>query len=222
MHALEGWFCLFRLIICRGMHRCVQAQRGKWSSIDGVTVFGWSGSALIGGSILDHHGFGVVFLLTAALQLFACLAFAGPLLFMIPLFESACDCECVEGEQADAEAASDNSSGEARNTADATGGAPVSTSVRQPQQQHRQARCQCCGCCISASTQCAARGTSQACCKRCHHASKLRRSDSVDSALEAMARSMDDERGVLAPQPVPQAVEARSSHDSARRRSGNG
>ncbi len=62
----------------------------------------------------------------------------------------------------------------------------------------------------------------QLCCKRCQQSSRHRRASSVDSALEAMARSTDDERGVLLPQPVPQPVDARSSHDSARQRFGAG
>jgi hypothetical protein len=32
----------------------VQKNRGKWSSLDGVTIFGWSGSAMLGGLLLDR------------------------------------------------------------------------------------------------------------------------------------------------------------------------
>lgn len=196
----------------------VQAQRGKWSSIDGVTVFGWSGSALVGGSILDHHGFAVVFLLTAALQLFACVAFAGPLLFMIPLFEASCECECECGSEGGTNGQAGLQQGsEASDAVDGVTAAAVAAAAPA-----RQQRCSCCGCCISASTAGDAVGASQPCCKHCQHGSRRWRSSSVDSAVEALARSADDELGVLAPQPVPQAVDARSSHDSARRRSGAG
>ena len=86
-----------RLWLCKANQsiQCdrVQAQRGRWSCIDGVTVFGWSGSALLGGYLVDRHGFAMVFLLTAALQLGSCVAFNGPLLGMVPIRE----CVCEEG-----------------------------------------------------------------------------------------------------------------------------
>lgn len=55
--------------------------------MDSITAFGWSGSALLGGFLVDRHGFAPVFLATAGLQLFGTLAFTGPLLFMIPRHE---------------------------------------------------------------------------------------------------------------------------------------
>lgn len=60
-----------------------QALRGRWSSIDGVTIFGWSGSALLGGVLIDRNGFGSVFFVTAAIQLLS-MGFLLPLLFVVP------------------------------------------------------------------------------------------------------------------------------------------
>ena len=56
----------------------MQERRGRWSSLDGVTMFGWSGSAMLGGYLLDLYGFQAVFVATAAMQfsgslLLACL-----------------------------------------------------------------------------------------------------------------------------------------------------
>lgn len=46
-------------------------ERGFWNSIDGVTRFGWSGSAFLGGYLVDLYGYGYTFLITAVLQTFA-------------------------------------------------------------------------------------------------------------------------------------------------------
>jgi hypothetical protein len=67
--------------------RGVQSLRGRWSSLDGVTAFGWSGSAFLGGALIDHAGFHTVFLVTAAVQL-ASTAFLLPLLCAVPRRES--------------------------------------------------------------------------------------------------------------------------------------
>jgi hypothetical protein len=39
-----------------------KSQRGRWNSLDAVTSFGWSGSALVGGYVIRCHGFDAVFL----------------------------------------------------------------------------------------------------------------------------------------------------------------
>ena len=49
------------------------ASRGKWNAIDGVTRFGWSGSAVLGGSLVDSGGYALTFVITAALQVVAAL-----------------------------------------------------------------------------------------------------------------------------------------------------
>ena len=67
-------------------------QRAKWSSLDAITSFGWSGSAVIGGLLVDHfkvacvegspschggvddsRGFRVLFLITASMQMLSTL-----------------------------------------------------------------------------------------------------------------------------------------------------
>lgn len=66
----------------------MQDRRGRWSSLDGVTVFGWSGSALLGGYLLDAHGFSSVFVATAAMQFTGSLL-VGALLPVVPRHEAA-------------------------------------------------------------------------------------------------------------------------------------
>lgn len=66
----------------------VQDKRGRWSSLDGVTIFGWSGSALLGGYLLDEHGFSAVFAATAAMQFSGSLLVA-LLLPVVPRHEAA-------------------------------------------------------------------------------------------------------------------------------------
>ena len=43
-------------------------DRAKWSSLESVSSFGWSGSALLGGAVIDRGGYRAVFLATASLQ----------------------------------------------------------------------------------------------------------------------------------------------------------
>ena len=61
--------CGAPLIKSVAMDYVPKKQRGKWNALDSVTQFGWSGSAVLGGVLLQRYGFGVVFLLTAATQL---------------------------------------------------------------------------------------------------------------------------------------------------------
>lgn len=66
----------------------MQRHRGKWSCLDGVTIFGWSGSAVLGGMLLDRYGFRSVFVATAAMQ-FAGSMFIVSLLPVVSAFEKA-------------------------------------------------------------------------------------------------------------------------------------
>ena len=43
-------------------------MRAKWSSLESVLGFGWSGSAVAGGFLLDAYGFQVTFVSTAIIQ----------------------------------------------------------------------------------------------------------------------------------------------------------
>merc|ERR1711918_254574 len=38
--------------------------RGRWSSVDSVTSFGWSGSAVIGGFLISSYSYRIVFWVT--------------------------------------------------------------------------------------------------------------------------------------------------------------
>ena len=65
-----------------------KATRGRWTAVDKITGFGWSGSAFIGGLLLDRISFVWVFLTTLLLQILAstCLL---PLLWLVPRVEAA-------------------------------------------------------------------------------------------------------------------------------------
>lgn len=43
-------------------------HRSKWNSLQNIAALGWSGSAYVGGIIIDQYGFNIVFYCTAALQ----------------------------------------------------------------------------------------------------------------------------------------------------------
>jgi hypothetical protein len=63
---------------CRPLKKSVlmdytrKSTRGRWNSLDSVTRFGWSGSAVLGGYIIDRWDYGASFLATAVSQV--CLA----------------------------------------------------------------------------------------------------------------------------------------------------
>lgn len=72
---------------CRGLRKSIvmdyvsKADRGKWNGLDGVTRLGWSGSAVLGGWMVDHFGYGYSFVATAALQALASVVW----LLLLPL-----------------------------------------------------------------------------------------------------------------------------------------
>ena len=45
-----------------------KANRAKWNSLESINLFSWSGSALLGGVLVDQFGYRFTFLVTAALQ----------------------------------------------------------------------------------------------------------------------------------------------------------
>ena len=59
-----------------------KANRGKWNSLESINLFGWSGSAALGGWLIDVIGYRHTFLITAALQLCAAVCIA-PLAFLV-------------------------------------------------------------------------------------------------------------------------------------------
>jgi len=58
-------------------------KRGRWKSLQAVTVFGWSGSAVFGGFFGDRYGYAHTFLITAAVQLTGLLLLV-PLIPVVP------------------------------------------------------------------------------------------------------------------------------------------
>merc|ERR1711988_1982131 len=42
-------------------------ERGGWNAVDSITRFGWSGSAVVGGFIIDAYGYSLAFLVTGAM-----------------------------------------------------------------------------------------------------------------------------------------------------------
>lgn len=46
----------------------IQEKRGRWNSLDCITKALWSGSAALGGWIVDRYGYFSNFILTACLQ----------------------------------------------------------------------------------------------------------------------------------------------------------
>lgn len=43
-------------------------SRGRWNSLDCLLAFGWCGSAVVGGFLLDRYGFDLTFIITASAQ----------------------------------------------------------------------------------------------------------------------------------------------------------
>lgn len=44
------------------------SQRIRWNSLESVNNLSWSGSAVIGGIIIDHYGMGLNFITTIIMQ----------------------------------------------------------------------------------------------------------------------------------------------------------
>jgi MFS family permease len=58
-------------------------QRGRWNSIESLSAMTWSGSALIGGYLMDTHDYRYTFVITGWIYLFACILRL-PLLVLVP------------------------------------------------------------------------------------------------------------------------------------------
>ena len=58
-------------------------QRGRWSAIESISAMTWSGSAVIGGWLMDSHDYRYTFVITAWIYLVACMMRI-PLLFLVP------------------------------------------------------------------------------------------------------------------------------------------
>jgi len=70
------------------MDYCKKSQRARWSALESVTSLGWSGSAALGGLIIERFGYDRVFLCTAVLHALA-IAVRLPLLLIVPKNEAA-------------------------------------------------------------------------------------------------------------------------------------
>lgn len=66
------------------MDYTTKKTRGRWNSLDSVTRFGWSGSAVLGGYLIQNYSYGLTFLVTA----FAQIVSATMLFALIPLMGS--------------------------------------------------------------------------------------------------------------------------------------
>jgi MFS family permease len=44
-------------------------ERARWNAAESINRFGWSGSAVLGGHLVDRYGYRLTFLITAGLQL---------------------------------------------------------------------------------------------------------------------------------------------------------
>mmetsp|Transcript_54315 Transcript_54315/g.151218 ORF Transcript_54315/g.151218 Transcript_54315/m.151218 type:complete len:228 (+) Transcript_54315:823-1506(+) len=55
-----------------------KSQRGRWKALNSISAVGWSGSATVGGWLIDHYGYGPCFIITACFQ-----ALAVPLLAVL-------------------------------------------------------------------------------------------------------------------------------------------
>lgn len=58
-------------------------QRGRWNSIESLSAMTWSGSAVIGGYLMDSHDYRYTFVITGWIYLGACVLRI-PLLFLVP------------------------------------------------------------------------------------------------------------------------------------------
>ena len=60
---------------CQGLTRSVlndyvrKSERARWNAAESINLFSWSGSAVLGGYLIDRHGYRATFLVTAGLQL---------------------------------------------------------------------------------------------------------------------------------------------------------
>ena len=60
---------------CSGLTRSIlndyvrKEERARWNAAESINRFGWSGSAVLGGHLVDRYGYRFTFLITAGLQL---------------------------------------------------------------------------------------------------------------------------------------------------------
>lgn len=64
-----------------------KSRRARWKSLDSIGIFGWCGSAALGGYLADVNGYAFTFLITAGVQYFATIL-QGLLIFLVPRSEA--------------------------------------------------------------------------------------------------------------------------------------
>uniref|UniRef100_A0A061QN90 Mfs general substrate transporter n=2 Tax=Tetraselmis sp. GSL018 TaxID=582737 RepID=A0A061QN90_9CHLO len=79
------------------MDHVTKRHRGKWNALDGVRTVSWSGSAVIGGILIQNFGYSGTFLVSAAMKLLGWLV----LLLLLPLLRKDAVPQCDEGSAAD-------------------------------------------------------------------------------------------------------------------------
>eukprot|EP00755_Sulcionema_specki_P002773 Sspe_Gene.119180::Locus_114455_Transcript_1_1_Confidence_1.000_Length_1480::g.119180::m.119180 len=108
--SLQGWFSDFSTPAAKGaavalyLFRCACLQstlflqqsvlgdyvpkrtRARWASFSAVVQVGWSGSAVVGGLIIDRYGYMVAFLVTCLFH-YLSIAIRAPLLCIVPRWE---------------------------------------------------------------------------------------------------------------------------------------
>ena len=57
-------------------------SRGRWNSLESINSFSWSGSAMLGGFLIDSYGYRTTFMITASLQFVSMLCLT-PLLLLV-------------------------------------------------------------------------------------------------------------------------------------------
>ena len=63
---------------------CVHpSHRGRWSALNSLSRFTWSGSAFIGGIITDNHSYRYTFVVTAGIYIFSNCLYT-PLVYIVP------------------------------------------------------------------------------------------------------------------------------------------
>merc|ERR1719444_228580 len=64
---------------------CVDSKyRGRWSALQSISRFSWSGSAVLGGWLADAHSYRYTFFITGLIYAFSAALYT-PLLFMVPM-----------------------------------------------------------------------------------------------------------------------------------------
>lgn len=90
LYLLRTWL----MNCCAGLTRSVlndyvrKSERARWNAAESVNLFSWSGSAALGGYLIDRHGYRATFLATASVQFTAALILGSIVFLVTPERES--------------------------------------------------------------------------------------------------------------------------------------